>query len=381
MGGEGICTTHTFSELQMLNEFLNKSAREKGLVFKSFANEDLIEDPDMPLFNYNGFPVVEINLFIYGKHSITEGRRTSFLGAILSQMIYLNVMLPDKHHPDVRRNLLGFMKNVNRKYCNPPLKDDELIKSYNNHWKRYHEGKLDVSKYMKSKRSLWSVKCSLTGNQKKSKTMTKIHKYKRDNNQVILHEILQDMVDNGEIITQEKVIDEIKTREIRGLGTTTVKNLWKHFKPSIQSYKKRQSNNIELDIIVTKAEKNLKIKELDELAFDDDVLDLGSDVLENRRSILFKPDSEDIPTENISLSDEQQKLIFNRIYSGILREYEVQEETQLFELFQKELNEFESNEKRIILMDANSIDDDNYWKHSSLESRLFNLCKKIKLKI
>ena len=369
MGGGGICTTHTFSELQMLNEFLNTSARENGLVFKSFANEDLIEDPDMPLFNYDGFPVVEINLFIYGKHSITEGRRTSFLGAILSQMIYLNAMLPDKPNPDVRRNLLGFMKSVNRKYCNPKLPDNELIRSYNNHWKRYQEGNLDVSKYIKSKRSLWSVKCSLTGNQKKSETMTRIHKHKREKKMVILHEILKEMVDNGEVITQEKVIDEIKTRKIKGLGTTTVKNLWKHFKPSIVAYKKGQSSSIE----VTKAEKKVKKIKLDELAFKDDVLDLGSDVLENRRSIVFKPDSEDKPTENICLSDEQQKMIFNRVYSGILGEFEAQDQTQLFELFQQELNEFESNEKRIILMDANSIDDDSFWKHSSLESRLLNL--------
>jgi len=379
MGREGICTTHTFSELQKLNEFLNKSAREKGLVFKSFANEDLIEDPDMPLFNYNGFPVVEINLFIYGKQSVTEGHRTSFLGAILAQMIYLNVMLPDKHHPDVRKNLLGFMKSVNRKYCYPVLPDNELLRSYNTHWKRYHEGSLDVSKYVKSKRSLWSVKCSLTSNQKKSKTMTEINKYKRGNNLVILHEILQDMVDNGEIITQDKVIDEIKTREIKGLGITTVKNLWKHFKPSIQAYKKGLSNNIELDVTVTKTEKKVKKSELAELDFDD-VLDLGADVLENQWNIVFT-DSDDKPTENISLSDEQQRLIFNRIYSNILREFEAQEQTQLYELFQKELNEFKSNEKRIILMDATSIDDDNFWIHSSLESRLLNLCNKIKLKI
>jgi len=124
----------------------------------------------------------------------------------------------------------------------------------------------------------------------------------------------------------------------------------------------------------------VKKSELAELDFDD-VLDLGADVLENRRCILFKPDSEDLPTENISLSDEQQRLIFNRIYSNILREFEAQEQTQLYELFQKELNEFKSNEKRIILMDATSIDDDNFWIHSSLESRLLNLCNKIKLKI
>lgn len=381
MGGKGICTTHTFSELQMLNEFLNTSARENGLVFKSFANEDLIEDPDKPLFSYAGFPVVEINLFIYGKKSITEGHRTSFLGAILSQMIYLNVMLPDKPNPDVRKNLLGFMKSVNRKYCFPVLPDNELLRSYIYHWKRYHEGSLDVSKYVKSKRSLWSVKCSLTSNQKKSKTMTEIHKYKRGNNLVILHEILQDMVDNGEIITQEKVIDEIKTRGIKGLGTTTVKNLWKHFKPSIQAYKKGVSNKIELDITVTKAEKKENKTKIAELDDDENVLDLGSDVLENQWSIVFKPDYEDVPTEDISLSDEQQKMIFNRIYSGILGEYEAHEQIQLFELFQQELNEFDTKEKQIILMDANSIDDSDFWKLSSLESRLFNLCKKIKLKI
>lgn len=378
MGGEGICTTHTFSELQMLNEFLNTSAIENGLVYKSFANEDLIEDPDKPIFNFDGFPYVEINLFIYGKKSITEGRRTSFLGAIMSQMIYLNVMLPDKPNPDIRKNLLGFMKSVNRKYCNPTLPDNELLKSYNYHWKRYHEGSLDVRKYIKPKRSLWSVNCSLTGNQKKSKTMTRIHKYKRDNNLEILQEVIQQMATNGEKITQELVADEIKKRGIKGLGISTIKNLWKHFKPSVQEYKKGRSNEISKTEPLMKKDMNKKKEESEDNDdiyndFEDDALDIGRDAIENYPNLLKNPDPENNSENNQRLIDEELSRIYNRVYSKFLNKLSKESSQKLWETYKTEILSYTPREQRLLLRDISEVSMDDFWKHNRLENNLKDL--------
>jgi len=379
IGGKGICTTHTFSIPPNLNELLNTSARENDLIFKPFANENLIEDPDKPLFNADGFPVVEINLFIYKNNGVTEGHRTSFLGAILSQMIYLNVILPDKPNPDVRKNLLGFIRSVNRKYCNPSLPNDELLKSYNSHWKRYHEGKLDITKYLKLKRSLWSQYCTLSGNQKRSETMTQIHSHKRKGKLEILLEIIQRMADNGEKITQQIVTEEIKKRGIKGLGITTIKILWKHFKPSVQAYRKGRSNEIKLDESESKSTVNMKKTNHNnniEVDYDDDVLDLGTDILENHKNILAKEDNGNKKTDSVNLTEEQKSLIFNRVYSRFLPIFsddEVRE--RLHSRFLAKLEDFDSEGKMILCLKPESITDgDVFAKQFSLESQLQSIC-------
>jgi len=384
LGGEGICTTHTFADSPNLNELLNTSASENGLIFKPFANEDLIEDPDKPLFNKNGFPVVEINLFLYSNKSVTEGRRTSFIGAIISQMIYLNVILPDKPNPNVRENLLRFIRSVNRKYCNPSLPNDEMLKSYNYHWKRYHEGNLDITKYLKLRKSLWSLNCSLTGNEKRSETMTRIHKYKREDKLEILFEVIQQMADNGEKITQQLVADEIKKQGIKGLGITTIKNLWEYFKPSVQAYKKGISNEIiitEIDsksILKTRNRADIK----DVILIDDDALDVGKELLENHKNILAKQGNGNKTDEGFSITEEQQSSIYNRIYSNILNKLSEDDKNELHQLYRNMLDEMDSDGKKILCMDTNSIiDGDIYWKQSRLENELFSLCNKLNLSI
>ena len=61
--GEAIYTPCTFSNSSELKHYFNSTEFKKDLRFKQEVNEDLIEDPNVPLYIREGIDVIRINLF------------------------------------------------------------------------------------------------------------------------------------------------------------------------------------------------------------------------------------------------------------------------------------------------------------------------------
>ncbi len=379
-GGEVIYTTHTFSSPKTINDILSTAARDNGLIFKPVVNEELINDPNTPLFFPEGIDVIEINLFLYRNNSIPDGRRTRFIGAITTQMIYLNVVSVQQPIPDVRENMLRFIMWVNKKFCAPPLSYNEVLKSYNSNWKRYENNEIDFTKYYKLKRFFWSQNSTLKGNEKKSVSMTLHHKFNKEKRLVVLHEVIQQMATNGEKIIQQIVADEIKKKGIKGLGITTIKTYWKHFKPSVQAYKKGIGNKIK--IIEPELKSVINKDEIKSVEIDVDVMNSQGIALENPEVPKKMENIDETSNSGFSLTKEQQSSIFNRIFLKILPEIGEPEKNRLYQAYKNKLEELTPDEQKILSMDINTIfDGDIFWKHGSLESKLFNLCIELNLTI
>lgn len=377
--GEVIYTTQTISVSQEINKTLLTSAQQNGLVFKPVVDENYFEDPNTPLFFPAGIEVIEINLFLYKHQSIPDGRRTRFIGAMTTQMIFLNVVSKEKPIPDVRESILRYIMSVNNKFCSPSLSYNEVLKSYNSNWKRYRNGEMDFTAYYKLKRSLWSQNCTLTGNQKRGKTMTNIHGYKRLNNLYRLENVIQQMADKREVITQDKTLMKIELLGIEDLGIYSIKTLWKFLKPSIMAYKK--DKNVKIKIDTTNTEFQLLVEKFDISKIsdvDDDVLDLGKEIIEKQKN-LYNQNTESKSKEDFVLSDDQKNLIFNRVFSNIIPRLNQEKKKQLLSLYQSEIQSYETKDQQILLKDFNEVSMNDYWRHGDLETQLLNLLKQINI--
>lgn len=374
---EGICTTYTHSSLQTLNEVLNVAARENGLIFRPLINEDLIADPNKPYFVPEGIQVIEINLFPYYRNGVPEGKRTSFLGAIISQMLYLNVMLPENPDKDVRVSVLKFIKWVNKNFCLPPLPNVELLKSYNYHWKRCREGSLDVSQYLKPKRFFWSQFTTLTANEKRSVSMSMHHAKRKETNLVLMYAILSDMAYHGEVITQKAVVEVFKKLDYKGLGLTTIKKLWHHFQPSIDEYKKGITNTIRIAELLSKyLSKDKYTSCLPKLVAEDSMslADINMSLSENPETIKLKKQESEFQN-SWKANEKQLEDLYQSVYERILPKLDSYQQVELHKAFIGKFKTLNISEQQLVLTEYNDISNDrDFWRKGTFLQQFLDLC-------
>ncbi|MFW5983452.1 MAG: BT4734/BF3469 family protein, partial [bacterium] len=222
---EIICTPYTF----LTNSQKNHSTSKRSLKFRKEVDESMIKDPNIPIYLREGIDVIEVNLFHLKGKKIPEGSRHNFIGAMTVKMIYLNVDSPDDVDPFVRRDILKFILWINKTVCEPPLDQDEIIKSYNANWKRFLSGEMDFSKYFIKKRAFWSKESTLTPNEKRKVTCKIKNEPIVEETKRKIHDGIMQLAHNKKKVTQKEVSN------LAGLGLSTVKKYWKEFKPMVKS--------------------------------------------------------------------------------------------------------------------------------------------------
>ncbi len=230
-----ISTAYTFSQSSSLNDVMNNAARKQNLIFKQELDESSFTDPNMPVYDREGKDIIHINLFPYRHTKIKKGNRNNFIGAISSQMIYLNIESPKHIDLRIKEHIFNFIYSINKKICDPPLRDKEVMNSFNANWEKYMNGELDVSSQYQKQRAFWSKHSTLKANEKRIITCgIKNEPIVRESNRRIKNAIDILKKKDGKI-TQKLVAIE------SGLSLPTVKKYWKAYKAMVKEYNTQQN--------------------------------------------------------------------------------------------------------------------------------------------
>lgn len=220
-GGRVIWTSYTFSPAKELKEITNIAARVDGLLFEEVIDESMFPDPNIPLYFPEGVDVIEINLHPYKNKKVGLGNRNNTIGGISVRLIYLNTNhLQNRPDSKLKSDIIKYMLHLNKKICNPPLDDKEVINSVNSNWKKYEGGNLDVSSLFTKKYFFWSKRSTLKPNEKRSFSSKK----KNEPRVLLTREKIANAIEKihgcGEKVTQAKVA------ELSGLNVQTAKKYW-----------------------------------------------------------------------------------------------------------------------------------------------------------
>ena len=147
------------------------SARNDGLLFEEVLDENMFDDPDIPLQYPDGIYVMEVSFYAYRNKKVQIKNRNKTIGAISACLIYLNSnRLKDQPDNKKKNIILKFMQQFNQQFCEPPLTHEEVRNSVEGNWKHYVNGMLNVNRYLKKKHTFWSKHSTLTSNEKRSVT-------------------------------------------------------------------------------------------------------------------------------------------------------------------------------------------------------------------
>jgi hypothetical protein len=217
-----ISTTCTF--LQSDLNLLIANSEQDGLIFDMPLDESLFTSPDKPIYYHDGKWVVEINLNPFKNKKVNDGRRTSTIGMLTMQMIYLNAALPKNSDNKIKYAILNFIQSVNAKICNPPLSTQEVINSVNHNWKKYLDGKMNFDDCFILKRAFWSKRSSIKGNDKRIVTC-------KIKNEPIVQGNKDKIANAIKIVNaRREKVTQMKVAEAAGMPVRTVKKYWSGYK-------------------------------------------------------------------------------------------------------------------------------------------------------
>lgn len=226
---EIISSPHTFLSKSDIESLANDAARNTGLLFEEVIDESLFDDPNTPLQFPDGVYVMKLNLYPYKDIKVPMGRRNPTLGGISSCLIYLNSnKLQAKPDYKKKSDIIKFMQNLNLKICNPPLTMEEVSNIVDGNWKQYVRGRLNVNKYLKIRRVIWSKRSTLGANEKKSISGKLIHEPDVAESRKKISDAIESIHANNEKIIQDRVIIDYK------IGSTTVKKYWSEYKSLVK---------------------------------------------------------------------------------------------------------------------------------------------------
>jgi hypothetical protein len=374
---EIICTPHTFFRDSTLNDTMNDAARKYKLKFRFDVNESLFTDPNVPIYVREGLDVMEVNLFSLKGRKIYDGRRHDFIGALTVRLLYLNANNQENlqnKNSGVREAILKFIKHINIKVCEPPMTNDEVIKSYNSNWKRYSNGEMDFSKYFVKQRAFWSKHATLKGNEKRKVTCKIKNEPIVEESKRRIYEAIEALMATDDIITQECV------EKASGMSLSTVKKYWKDFKEIVKDHnspirdkarndKKSKSethqkqeisptenlNPMKESIEKTIPDNTIEIKEIQNVEmidFDEDVLVIGEELKTTQN--------------NINLNQ-----IFERIFSIQLQRFDDKQSKKHFEIFTKHVNDLPEPDVKLLSIEIDDINDSmTFFRQSILDSRI-----------
>ncbi|NMC58071.1 MAG: hypothetical protein GYA51_01550 [Candidatus Methanofastidiosa archaeon] len=375
---EIICTAHTFFSNSDLSTIMNEAARQFHLRFQMEVNEDLINDPNEPIYVRDGIEVMEVNFFSLKGKKVCDGHRHDFIGALTVRMLYLNAGSNDKQNEDSRQSILKYILYVNNTLCEPPMKNYEVIKSYNANWKRFRNDEMDFSKYFIKKRAFWSKHSTLIGNEKRKVTCKIKNEPVVEESKRRIYNALESLMANNSKITQDRV------EKTSGMSIATVKKYWNEFKDVVKIHnmelsgkQKSSSNSLpenqnteeilpvvgslpagELNQKIIEGERTdfIEIQNVEKIDFDEDTLVLGEEF-------------------NAIAHEINPQIIFERIFEITLKRLDEKDKSTLFEEFNKNLITLPQSDINILSIDVNDIvDDKTFFRQSTLESQIRQKC-------
>jgi len=376
--GEIIYTPYTFFTDSHLNNLMNDAARNYKLKFKQEVDEKWFPDPNIPIYIPEGIDVIDVNLHPLKDKKIYDGNRHNFIGALTLKLIYLNAGSRDSHDPVIRRDILKFILHINKTICAPPLPYNEILKSYNTNWKRYKKGEIDFSRYYKRQRSFWSKQSTLTPNEKRSVTCKIKNAPKVEDSKRRIWEAIEYISANNEKITQKKVA------EISGLSLICVKkykNEYHEYKHMMQAV----SDVLDIDGEVTKINEEDDVNISTETTISTVCLDHNSEkdyfeleVIENseenKAQAIDTVDSGSYTDNNVAKIEQ----VYNRIFGSLQKKIDAKYCAILHEQFLDFVHQLSVDDLKLLLVPPEQITDgDDFWKQSSLESKVRSKCSEV----
>jgi len=222
-----ISTPYTFL-VPELGQMMTDAAVNDGLRFSIPLAESNFADPNIPIYISEGRSVVEINLHRFKNSKVNDGNRTTIIGAISMQMIYLNAHSMSKIDSTTKEAIQKFMSMVNKKICNPPLSHREVINSFNANWRKYVDGKMDFTNCFVIKHSFWSSQCTIKGNEKRKTTCRIKNEPIVTDSKKKIKVAIEIVYGRGCKITQKSVAN------VAGMNVQTVKKYWKEYKLNVK---------------------------------------------------------------------------------------------------------------------------------------------------
>jgi hypothetical protein len=368
---------------------MSDAARKHSLRFRQDVDESFFTDPDIPIYVPEGIDVIEVNLCPLRDRKVREGNRTSFIGALTVKMIYLNIESPESLNHETRRDILKFIVHINNCICDPPLKHNEVLKSFNANWKKYKAGEMDISKYFHKQRAFWSKNASLKGNEKRKVTC-------RIKNEPIVAESKRKIKEAIETLnTTGKKLTQKNVAEVPGLTLPLVKKYRKFYKECIDMIENTKitvnttadeyssGNEPDNQELMENLTENTEISTKRQNSTDEGVIVDDTEYLE-----LEDVDSETLVIGNcepkkdteVMIEYSQEKLcdVFNRVYDGFKKRLDDSQQKDLFNRFIERFSQLPAEEARIFALSIDDVKDANtYAKQSGIYSEFWKLCRDV----
>ena len=195
------------------------------LNWKTVIPDSEFENINTPAIYPDGKEYLEINLFKFRANKIENGYRTSTLGAISLQLIYLN---PNAEF----QQLLNGLKQFNKNYCKEPLTDKEVFNILNANFKK--KDSIEISKYLKKKQVFFHRNCQLL----KPERLKVINQLKRELKTDLIKDTIQVLQNQG-LNPSIQIISEYT-----GIKEKTLRNHYSEICTFSQVYNISDSNNI-----------------------------------------------------------------------------------------------------------------------------------------
>lgn len=384
---EGICSAYKGGIISTAYTFLNNSpamdlmnTASLGLRFKQELKESVYNDHNIPMYFHEGIDVIENNPISRFKNGVPNGQRTSFIGALTVQMIYLNVEYPDHPDPKVRENILGYILGINEKLCKPPLPEKEVLNSYNSNWRRYKAGELDFSIYFKKQRAFWSKYSTLKGNDKRIVTCHIKNEPTIAESKRKIKSSIETIISTGMKLTQKEVA------KVSGLSLPTIKKYRIYYKELTAGYKLNVMTS-HVPPIENEAE-IIPSNDIPAKQVSDPPSSIPNIIVNEPHSIMDIEKIEEIiiHTDNASMectealvwTEEQMHVAFNRIFIRIINKLDENEVQELSTIFAKQINELSIVDATLLMTpDDNLVDSEMFFKQSSLDMKLLGSCLSI----
>jgi hypothetical protein len=358
---------YTFLPQATLEDVANDAGRYEKLILRTEIPEEEFDDPNIPLHYPEGKDVIEINLFPYKHTFIEEGNRNNFIGALTIKLIILNTKRVEDLDEDLRKKILSFILNINRKVCSRPLPPKDVIKSFNSNCKHFIEGRIDIKKFYKKKKFFWSKYSTLSTNEKMSISHKITNRPTVEKSKQKIKDAIEKLKDSKLKVTQKNVAEE------SGLSLATVKKYRGYYNELTGKGNKKRKE--------IKSGEN-KAKKVDQNSSNPKkkktINDLGSMNLEEAISS-FESDSKNKPEliKDNNISESQKKSLFEEIFSRFYHILDENEKNQLYADFENKLAKLPEHEVKLLLLDISEINhSDHYFHKSSLIDDFYKLLTK-----
>lgn len=219
---KGGCSTYLYKK-RSDKELLHPPS--EGVRYRTELPDECFENVITPAVFPEGIKVLNVDLRYFYKYKIEVGRRQNVVGAVSMQLMELS---PNA----TRKELFNAVCSFNQFCCVEPLTQDEVIRIFNNNYKKYKAGVLDTTRYERSKKVLWPTLCPLGKSDKQSigqKALLKARGQGKEYSEEVIYNAIENLQD-GNAITRKRIM------EYTGLNEYQVKRYWKPFKSLVDEY-------------------------------------------------------------------------------------------------------------------------------------------------